>query len=45
MLCIEGIAMNLNVFLERQKYPNYRLKAPANGELQTMIVHEPVSGR
>jgi hypothetical protein len=44
MLCIEGIAMNLNVFLERQAFPNYQLKVPANGELQTMIVYEPVSG-
>jgi len=43
MLCIEGIAMNLNVFLERQEFPNYRLKVPANGKLQKMIVHEPVS--
>jgi phenylalanyl-tRNA synthetase beta chain len=41
MLCFEGIALNLNVFLGRQKFPNYRLVAPQNGELETMIVHRP----
>jgi phenylalanyl-tRNA synthetase beta chain len=41
MLCFEGIAMNLNVFLGRQPSPTYRLVPPTNGELQTMIVHEP----
>jgi len=45
MLCIEGIAMNLNVFLERQAFPDYKLRAPADGKLQTMIVHESVSGK
>jgi len=45
MLCIEGIAMNLNVFLERHAFPDYKLRAPANGKLQTMIVHESVSGK
>ncbi|KAK4508268.1 hypothetical protein PRZ48_002006 [Zasmidium cellare] len=38
MLCFEGIAMNLNVFLGRQKIPNYRLVPPANGELLTVNV-------
>jgi hypothetical protein len=43
MLCFEGIALNLNVFLGRQEFPTYRVVPPANGEIQTMIVHEPVS--
>lgn len=38
MLCFEGIAMNLNVFLGRQTLPNFRLSAPPNGELQTITV-------
>lgn len=38
MLCFEGIAMNLNVFLERQPMPKFRLAAPPNGELQTTYV-------
>jgi phenylalanyl-tRNA synthetase beta chain len=43
MLCFEGIALNLNVFRNRQALPNYTLAAPAGGELQTMIVHRSVS--
>lgn len=39
MLCFEGIAMNLNVFLGRQSLPNFRLVAPANGDLHTVTVH------
>lgn len=38
MLCFEGIAMNLNVFLGRQTIPNYRLVAPPNGEPLTVNV-------
>ena len=38
MLCFEGIAMNLNVFLERTSLPNFRLKAPENGDLLTVNV-------
>ena len=38
MLCFEGIAMNLNVFLGREAMPNFRLVAPPNGELQTAYV-------
>ncbi|KAL0257001.1 phenylalanine--tRNA ligase subunit beta [Diplodia seriata] len=38
MLCYEGIAQNLNIFLGRQPIPNYRLVAPAGGELQVMNV-------
>ncbi|KAF2219794.1 phenylalanine--tRNA ligase subunit beta [Elsinoe ampelina] len=33
MLCFEGIAMNLKVFLGQTTLPNFRLKAPAGGEL------------
>jgi len=40
MLCFEGIALNLNVFLERMTLPNFRLSAPAGGELQVMNVKE-----
>ncbi|CAK3883691.1 phenylalanyl-tRNA synthetase beta chain [Lecanosticta acicola] len=38
MLCFEGIAMNLNIFLGRQTIPNYRLVPPPNGELLTVNV-------
>ncbi|KAK8199172.1 phenylalanyl-tRNA synthetase beta chain [Phyllosticta capitalensis] len=38
MLCFEGIALNLNIFLGRASIPNYRLVAPAGGELQVMNV-------
>jgi len=43
MLCFEGIAMNLNVFLGNSPLPNFRLKAPVDGELQTVTVHEETS--
>lgn len=39
MLCFEGIAMNLNVFLGRQQVPKWQLKAPPNGDLQKVTVH------
>ncbi len=38
MLCFEGIAMNLNVFLGRQSMPNFRPAKPPRGELQTTYV-------
>jgi phenylalanyl-tRNA synthetase beta chain len=38
MLCFEGIAMNLNVFLGRQEVPQYKLKAPADGKLLEVTV-------
>ncbi|KAK7521191.1 phenylalanyl-tRNA synthetase beta chain [Phyllosticta citriasiana] len=38
MLCFEGIALNLNIFLGRASIPNFRLVAPAGGELQVMNV-------
>jgi phenylalanyl-tRNA synthetase beta chain len=40
MLCFEGIAMNLNVFLGREKMPTYRLAAPKSGELLTVTVQK-----
>ncbi|KAK4554857.1 phenylalanine--tRNA ligase subunit beta [Recurvomyces mirabilis] len=40
MLCFEGIAMNLNVFLGRQEMPKYSLKMPADGKLQTVTVKQ-----
>jgi len=43
MLCFEGIAMNLNVFLGNASLPNFRLVAPKNGELQTVTVKEETS--
>lgn len=38
MLCYEGISLMLNIFLHRQKAPQYTLKAPANGQIQTITV-------
>ncbi|KAK4961531.1 phenylalanine--tRNA ligase subunit beta [Elasticomyces elasticus] len=38
MLCFEGIAMNLNIFLGRQPMPNYTLEPPSDGQLQTVTV-------
>lgn len=40
MLCFEGIAMNLNVFLGRQKMPKYQLKPPQNGKLETITIRK-----
>ncbi|KAK6431548.1 phenylalanine--tRNA ligase subunit beta, partial [Oleoguttula sp. CCFEE 5521] len=38
MLCFEGIAMNLNVFLGRQAMPQYRLSRPKDGKLLEVTV-------
>ncbi|KAK5135471.1 hypothetical protein LTR08_005259 [Meristemomyces frigidus] len=38
MLCFEGIALNLNVFLGRQAMPTYTLKPPPGGALETVTV-------
>jgi phenylalanyl-tRNA synthetase beta chain len=38
MLCFEGIAMNLKVFLEQQKLPKWTLTAPKDGELQVLNI-------
>lgn len=45
MLCFEGIALNLNVYLQRQEFPTLRLVAPVNGDIETMIVHTPVGAQ
>lgn len=42
MLCFEGIAMNLRVFLEKEKLPKWTLTPPASGELQTLTIHPEV---
>ena len=44
MLCFEGIAMNLNVFLGRQKLPNFVCKPPKDGKLQTVTVKPETEG-
>ncbi|KAL4982423.1 hypothetical protein BDW68DRAFT_170813 [Aspergillus falconensis] len=38
LLCFEGIALMLNIFLERKPLPKYRLVEPPCGELQKIIV-------
>ncbi|GAM39153.1 phenylalanine-tRNA ligase beta subunit [Talaromyces pinophilus] len=40
LLCFEGIALMLNVFLGRKPFPNYRLVPPASGQLEKIIVKE-----
>ncbi|KAL4911238.1 hypothetical protein BDW74DRAFT_142595 [Aspergillus multicolor] len=40
LLCFEGIALMLNIFLERKSLPKYRLVEPPSGELQKIIVKE-----
>ena len=42
MLCFEGIALNLKVFLELTKLPKLSLTPPPGGELQRLIVKEEV---
>jgi phenylalanyl-tRNA synthetase beta chain len=42
MLCFEGIALNLRVFLGKQQLPKWSLTAPASGELQTLTIKEEV---
>lgn len=38
MLCFEGIALMLQIFLGKAPMPNYRLVTPANGQIQTLTV-------
>lgn len=38
MLCIEGIAMNLNVYLGRQQVPNWRIVPPKDGRTLEVTV-------
>jgi len=40
MLCFEGIAMNLKVFLGNGSIPNWRVVAPKDGEILTVTVKE-----
>jgi phenylalanyl-tRNA synthetase beta chain len=42
MLCFEGIAMNLRVFLQKEKLPKWSLTSPASGELETLTIKEEV---
>ena len=42
MLCFEGIAMMLNIFMGKQKLPNFRLATPENGIAHEITVAEPV---
>lgn len=39
MLCFEGIALNLNIFLERRQLPEFRLKSPSNGKFESLTIH------
>ncbi|KAH6890362.1 hypothetical protein B0T10DRAFT_316956 [Thelonectria olida] len=39
MLCFEGIALNLNIFLGRTPAPNFRLVEPESGKLESITVH------
>ncbi|KAL9082437.1 MAG: hypothetical protein Q9159_006426 [Coniocarpon cinnabarinum] len=36
MLCFEGIAMALNIFLGRREYPKFTLKVPQNGKMHEL---------
>lgn len=38
MLCFEGIALMLQIFLGQKQFPNYRLVEPKGGKLQTITV-------
>ncbi|KAL1893220.1 phenylalanine--tRNA ligase subunit beta [Ceratocystis pirilliformis] len=40
LLCFEGIARNLNIFLGNTTYPQYRLVEPANGKMIELRVSE-----
>ncbi|EEH20661.2 phenylalanine-tRNA ligase, beta subunit [Paracoccidioides brasiliensis Pb03] len=40
LMCIEGIALMLNIFRGRATLPKYRLVTPPNGELEQIIVKE-----
>jgi phenylalanyl-tRNA synthetase beta chain len=45
MLCFEGIALNLKVFLEQQKLPKWTLTTPKDGELQVLDIKPEVRPR
>ncbi|KAK4925762.1 phenylalanine--tRNA ligase subunit beta, partial [Elasticomyces elasticus] len=40
MLCFEGIAMNLKVFLGKAIVPEIKLKKPSDGKLLTVTIHK-----
>ncbi|KAJ5818753.1 phenylalanine--tRNA ligase subunit beta [Penicillium riverlandense] len=40
LLCFEGIALMLNIFLGRVSLPDYKLAQPASGALETIVVKE-----
>lgn len=43
MLCYEGISMNLNIFLGKTKLPNFSLRAPPDGQLESLTITESTS--
>ncbi|KAL4965865.1 phenylalanine--tRNA ligase subunit beta [Aspergillus stella-maris] len=43
LLCFEGIALMLNIFLERKPLPKYKVVKPSSGELEKIIVKEDTS--
>ncbi|PGH17345.1 phenylalanine-tRNA ligase, beta subunit [Helicocarpus griseus UAMH5409] len=43
LLCIEGIALMLNIFRGRTPSPKYKLVAPPSGQLETIVVKEETS--
>ncbi|KAJ4993857.1 Phenylalanine-tRNA ligase beta subunit [Stagonosporopsis vannaccii] len=38
MLCFEGIALNLKVFLEKEKLPKWQVTSPKDGQLQELHI-------
>jgi phenylalanyl-tRNA synthetase beta chain len=40
MLCFEGIALMLQIFLGKSSLPNYRLVTPASGKLESITCHK-----
>ena len=38
LLCIEGIARALNIFLQRTKAPAYKLVYPPGGEVELLTI-------
>lgn len=45
MLCFEGIALNLRIFLEKQQLPQWSLTPPKSGEPETLTIKEEVCCR
>ena len=42
MLCFEGISLMLNIFRKKRSSPEYKLKAPPSGKLQSITATEDV---